>query len=454
MKQKTTVLMLLLCLLTVNMVLLRVGSSEPRLKFYVDPQETTANQGDSLDVNVRIENAKDVWAFQFYLAWDPTFLEATEVAEGDFPGRGGVRETSFMKKVYNDKGYLLVSTTLVGGGAGVEGEDGEGAIAIITFSVKAAGESHLHLYQVGVMDSFERDITYTLEDGYVNVAAPKLFVEPASIIDATLVPGEVFDVNVSISNVVDLSGFRFQLGYNSTLLNATGASAPFLVEPIKPEEHVGINYTEGFVWVNVTSMGESINGSKVLANVTFSVLELGSSLLDVYDAWLNDTLARLVEPFGHNAISEDGSFTNIPVGHDIDIKKLTVLPIKAVVGDKVSINVTVQNAGAFNETFDVTLFYDSELIANQTEIRLEPGETKILQFTWDTAGVDAGSYTLKAEASVVEGETKTANNIRAFPNPVVIEASGGIDLTLYAAIGIAVVAVVLVAIIYFVKIRK
>jgi uncharacterized protein (DUF2141 family) len=39
-----------------------------------------------------------------------------------------------------------------------------------------------------------------------------------------------------------------------------------------------------------------------------------------------------------------------------------------------------------------------------------PGSTLDLTFSWDTTGVPYGTYTLKAEASIVPGETDTADN--------------------------------------------
>jgi hypothetical protein len=436
------------------MIFLQNVSSESLPKIYVDPPENTANQGDTLVINVRIENARDVWVFQFYLAWKTGLLEATEVVEGDFPGRGGVRKTSFIHKVYNDRGYLTVSTTLVGEPR--EGEDGSGTLATITFSIKDAGLTGLHLYDVGLADSFLEPIEYTVEDGYLNVAAPKLQIVPPNILDATLVPGEEFTINLTISNVENLTAFRLQLGYDITLLNATKVSVtPFLKEPITPEVPAGINFTEGFVWINVTSMGEPITGNKVLANITFSILDVGSTILDIYNAFLDDKLAKLRTPsFQHNPISEDGYFSNIPAGHDIIIKKITVLPIEVTSGQTVSVNVTVMNVGAFNETFDVTLYYDSKVIEVKSNISLEPGESKVLMFTWDTTGVSGGSYILKAEASVVEGETRIGNNVKEFPGLIDVKSRTVFDFTLYLGIGVTAIIAVLAAVVYFLKFRK
>jgi len=72
--------------------------------------------------------------------------------------------------------------------------------------------------------------------------------------------------------------------------------------------------------------------------------------------------------------------------------------------------VTAENQGDFSETFDVSVYYDSILIETKTVTDLPAGTSTILEFFWDTTGAAEGIYTIKAEASVVPGETDTADN--------------------------------------------
>ena len=453
MKKVVTLSLFILCLLAANIVLLcPVSSESSEMKIYVSPQEITANSGDSFDASVRIEDGFDVWSFQLYLAWDKDILEATEVVEGDFPSSGGFRTTDPMAKIYNDEGYVFFSNTLVG--TPREGEDGSGTFVTITFLVKSAGITGLHIYRFDCANADQDPLHYTLEDGYVNTVAPKISVDPSIIINGTLLMDESFSVNINISNVEELKEYFLKLGYDKTLLNVTDVSAaPFLEEP--STNQTGVEYDEGYAWILARSTAAgSVNGSGILANVTFTVLKNGSCILDLYDAWLDDKLKRLRPSPRHNAIGEDGYFSNIPVGHDIAVKKITVLPISVTAGESISVNVTISNIGDYPETFNVILYYDSEVIENRSSISLDPREEVIEAFTWDTTGVAPGSYFLEAEASVVEGEIETDNNVKKFPNAIDIKGAEGSNFMLYAGIGIAVAVIAVIAVVYFLKIRK
>jgi len=99
------------------------------------------------------------------------------------------------------------------------------------------------------------------------------------------------------------------------------------------------------------------------------------------------------------------------VGHDIAIT--SVEPSTNIVGQgsTLPINVTVTNRGEVAEYFNVTTYYDSVVIETQTVSSLDSMASKTLTFNWDTTGVPYDKYAIKAEASVVPGETKINNNI-------------------------------------------
>jgi len=105
--------------------------------------------------------------------------------------------------------------------------------------------------------------------------------------------------------------------------------------------------------------------------------------------------------------------------HDVAITDVT--PAKTVVGQgyKCKINVTAENQGGFQESFNVTVYYQNTtgdyLIGTQTGITLTAGASINLTFTWDTKlGVQRNwnltGYTIFANATVVPGETETGDN--------------------------------------------
>ncbi len=103
----------------------------------------------------------------------------------------------------------------------------------------------------------------------------------------------------------------------------------------------------------------------------------------------------------------------------------------------VYINVTVENQGDFYENFTVTIYYENATtqmyVGAKNVINLAPGTNMTLAFTWWTKGVTPCTYnytankyipyTLSANASVVEGETETEDNVYGGV-PVVVRIPG------------------------------
>jgi hypothetical protein len=118
-------------------------------------------------------------------------------------------------------------------------------------------------------------------------------VEPPVYVAKAL--GEVFTINVNISNVQNLRVFEFKLGYNTTLLDAVGvAQGTFFPPPPKASvEKLGINKTMGFVSVRISLSGSerAMNGSGTLATITFNVTFAPTPPEKAYCAlYLNDSL--------------------------------------------------------------------------------------------------------------------------------------------------------------------
>jgi nitrous oxidase accessory protein NosD len=106
--------------------------------------------------------------------------------------------------------------------------------------------------------------------------------------------------------------------------------------------------------------------------------------------------------------------------HDVAIIDISVSPTTVVAGQVVTINVTVENQGSDYESFTVTAYYDTTAIASQNVVNLLPNWNTTLTFNWNTAGMPRGTYTIKAEASVVPGETDTLDNVRVDGTVIVL----------------------------------
>lgn len=114
--------------------------------------------------------------------------------------------------------------------------------------------------------------------------------------------------------------------------------------------------------------------------------------------------------------------------HDVAVTSITA-PSTVVEGDVVGVDVTVANEGTYDETFTLTLTDETDgvFIIGSAAVSLAAGASTTIAFDWDTTNSSLGDHFLKAEASVVVGETDTADN--SMPITVnVIEAGGEMDI--------------------------
>jgi hypothetical protein len=95
--------------------------------------------------------------------------------------------------------------------------------------------------------------------------------------------------------------------------------------------------------------------------------------------------------------------------HDLAIT--SVAPSKTVVGQGYDLNTTVAVAdlGSFPESFNVTVYANTTIIAS-ADVSLFSGNSTNLTFTWNTTGVAYGDYDINAYAWPVAGESNTTNN--------------------------------------------
>jgi Carboxypeptidase regulatory-like domain/CARDB len=106
------------------------------------------------------------------------------------------------------------------------------------------------------------------------------------------------------------------------------------------------------------------------------------------------------------------SVTLNPPSHDVAAVALSANPSTVLVGESITINVTVRNDGTFNEALvQVIVTYDTGSIGDQS-ISLLIGENKTLTFTWTTEGITPrDDYLVKAEA-ILDGEATPTNNFK------------------------------------------
>lgn len=96
--------------------------------------------------------------------------------------------------------------------------------------------------------------------------------------------------------------------------------------------------------------------------------------------------------------------------HDIAVLNVTPSHTSVYIGATINVEVFVKNHGNYNESFNVTLYYNSSIAGIISVTNMEIGAIRKLVFQWNTKDVAEGNYTLSAYASVVQGEINDINN--------------------------------------------
>lgn len=229
--------------------------------------------------------------------------------------------------------------------------------------------------------------------------------------------GQIFLIDIGISDVIDLYGWEFKLRWNKTILDPLNVTEGTFLKNGGATYFISkINKTLGYMLVDCTLLGNipGISGTGILATIKFSVNGQGECSLDLYDTKLVNSLEEAIVH-----MTNDGSFITLtPSFHDISVTNVKLSKNVVAVGGILRINITVENLGGYNETFDLTVHADKNitvggdeiLIKTQTVESLSAQSSSILTISWNTTGVPRGNYTICGQANTVTDETNTTNN--------------------------------------------
>lgn len=154
----------------------------------------------------------------------------------------------------------------------------------------------------------------------VHAYTTKMSVTPSTLAVGKV--GKIFKINVTVTDVINLYGFEFKLGYNATLLDALNITlGSFFPNSTSYVLKNYINHTEGYLWFAATLLAPEPAkiGSGVLATITFNVTlgtihpETTQCDLHLYDTILGDNTGQ---PIAHDTV--DGQYTFSPIRGDIN----------------------------------------------------------------------------------------------------------------------------------------
>jgi hypothetical protein len=116
-----------------------------------------------------------------------------------------------------------------------------------------------------------------------------------------------------------------------------------------------------------------------------------------------------------DTLTIDLLYAHIVVGPPPDVHDVAVPAIAApgsvLVGETATIDVTVENQGTYDESFDVVLTDDGSGATIGTQpVSLAAGACTAVSFSWETTSETLGDHTLTATAGPVTDEADTADN--------------------------------------------
>jgi hypothetical protein len=254
----------------------------------------------------------------------------------------------------------------------------------------------------------------------------EIYVDPPQILDLSMGPGSTFSINITVANVASLGGCSFNLTYDPHVLNWIG----FDFLPAGGEYPTAVimgNTSAGFTWMMLTYSTPITALSVPLTRLRFFVNSYGISPLSLTDTELLDQNGN---PITHNEFG--GTFASVIP--DVAIINVVTSGNSTYQGGIINITVTASNLGQVTESFNVTAFYDANLLGTVPIINLAPNATISQVFTLNTTGLMLyHNYTISAQASIVPYEINTANNAFVDGNIIVkilgdVNGDGKVDI--------------------------
>jgi len=190
-----------------------------------------------------------------------------------------------------------------------------------------------------------------------------LSIEPQILIDPSLTPTSTFNINITVTDVIDLYGWEFKLYYLKSVLNVTSitfgpflesAGTTFQIDKSNPD----YNETHGLVWLadSLLAAPEGVNGTGVIASISFKVIDFGSTKLDLTDTKLGN---KSGESISHTVY--DGYFSNVISYAEISVTPNKIIDSTLEPCSQFTVNVTISDASNVN-SWELKIFYRNDIL--------------------------------------------------------------------------------------------
>lgn len=222
---------------------------------------------------------------------------------------------------------------------------------------------------------------------------PQIYVDPSSIIDSSKGPGSTFTVSVKVTNVSRVYGWGFSIYYKPNVLNATSVvKGNFFYPNWRFKLANGTGYCTAAAYFYPPPGSQYKSGSGTLATVTFEVIGVGISLLDLVNTKIYTVIGGVSVPIEHTA--SDGLFDN-RLANEPPTASFFPMPSIGAEGDTITLNASASSD-------------DGWLVSYQWDFGdRSTGSGDIVQHTYPNIGVYTVTLTVTDNEGAVSSATHT-----------------------------------------------
>lgn len=187
-KDKRLSIIGLLALIMAAVSIPEVSATTPGTRVRIEPADLVVGLKGTFVIQVVIEEANNLGAFQFNLVYEPSIVQVTKAALGAFLESTGNSAVTMGPEVNNADGRVSFGAVSFGSAAG---PSGTGVLATITCIAQGEGSTALELQKVQVLDTAANPQLVTAEGSQVVVRdteTPTPTARATSALAATATP--------------------------------------------------------------------------------------------------------------------------------------------------------------------------------------------------------------------------------------------------------------------------
>lgn len=162
-----------------TMALPTANAAPPEPTVWVEPAQVDVRPDESFEVQVMIDDVEDLAGFEITIAYDPSVIELTEAARGDFLGSTGRMTVPVGPQIDEEQGTVALGALSLGQGAG---PNGSGILATINGKALKDGNTALRVEKLELFNTAPELLSVTAQDGEVRVGGSN--PEPSQPLDA------------------------------------------------------------------------------------------------------------------------------------------------------------------------------------------------------------------------------------------------------------------------------